>query len=146
MIVIGPSRILNLPSNDIPKDYDVKALHSRLRENLLASNTEGYKGVGLSAVQIGEHLNAFIVKDDESDETRIYINPVVLSHSKKVFRSKEGCLSFPGLEKEVLRWFTFTLRYYDDNWEEHTETRYGLDSIVQQHEIMHLNGETIYDL
>jgi peptide deformylase len=52
-------------------------------------------------------------------------------------------LSVPGLSERVKRSLSVTIRYFDENWQEHTETYTGFPARAIQHEYDHLLG-TVY--
>lgn len=53
---------------------------------------------------------------------------------------EEGCLSIPGIRKNITRAATITLQYRDEHFEEQTIEFSGLFARVLQHEIDHLQG------
>ena len=59
--------------------------------------------------------------------------------------SNEGCLSVPGIHEDVLRKKTIKIRYFDENWVEHTKTFTGIVARVIQHEYDHLEGKVFTD-
>jgi peptide deformylase len=52
----------------------------------------------------------------------------------------EGCLSIPEVREEVSRQPKITIRYFDENFVEHTETYEGFAARVIQHEYDHTEG------
>ena len=98
-------------------------------------------GVGLAANQIGYNKRIAIIKT-RIDEDIVLVNPEIISVSKKTVKSVEGCLSFPGVEVTTKRHRTITLRRQPGFIE---ETFTGFDAIVIQHELSHLNGDTMWD-
>jgi peptide deformylase len=99
-----------------------------------------YNGIGLAAPQVGI-LKRIIVVDFEPF---ILINPLVVIASGKQKR-KEGCLSFPGLFLDIERHHTVHILCNNLKGEVHRFDASGLQAVVLQHEIDHLNGKLFID-
>jgi len=54
-------------------------------------------------------------------------------------------LSFPGCHKSTVRFSRVKVRYFDENLEERTVVVEGLEAVIFQHEIDHLNGVLFKD-
>lgn len=110
-------------------------------------------GVGLAAPQIGRSLRLFIIDaspaaDEEpelKDFKKIFINPVILNKQGTPWEMEEGCLSLPNIRENVTREEQVTIRYFDENWNEHTETYGGFAARVILHEYDHLEGKMFID-
>ena len=106
---------------------------------------ENENGIGLAANQIGIKKRVCILRvpDSETDETYgvNLINPVITSLKKPIKFPNEGCLSFPGIKTETLRYLEVTV---SDLLEPEGRTFHGLMAICAQHEIDHTNGKTMY--
>ena len=78
-------------------------------------------------------------------EQHTLINPEILEFKgeKKFFN--EGCLSVPDIHEDVLRPESVVVRYYDEDWVEHTDEATGLYARVVQHEVDHLDGKVFTD-
>jgi peptide deformylase len=77
---------------------------------------------------------------------KVFINPEKVEEVGKKWSFEEGCLSIPDLREEVRRPDTITLKYLDENLEEHTETFTGMKARIVQHEYDHLEGVLFTDL
>jgi len=80
--------------------------------------------------------------------TDIFINPEfsIGPEAERIIWG-ESCLSYPGVQFEILRWSHVELSYYDPREKE--DKKYfleGLPAIIAQHEITHLNGENEEEL
>lgn len=115
------------------------------------------KGVGLAATQVGLDKRLFILLDEERQKVKVFVNPEVVSASKKTLaqaykkkadRWLEGCLSIPKLWGFVNRPYEIKLKYQIPK---KLDTGYWiLDTVAEelsdmraaytQHEIDHLNG------
>jgi peptide deformylase len=110
-------------------------------------------GVGLAAPQIGLSIRMFIVDatpvaDEEpelKDFKKVFINPQVIETDGEPWEMEEGCLSLPNIREIVSRDEQVTLRYFDENWVEKTETYNGYAARVILHEYDHLEGKMFID-
>ncbi len=98
-----------------------------------------YNGIGLAAPQVGINKRFFIYGDKSNME--LIINPEFTgkdTNNQTVI--VEGCLSFPGIQVDVERPDTVTMKYKDINWSDVTVTAGGVNARVWQHEADHLDG------
>lgn len=96
------------------------------------------KGLGLSAVQIGIAKNVGIIR---IEKTKInLINPKVIAKTGRFKYKQEGCLSFPGLRIDTVRYLNIII---DNNGK--VEEYRGLPAIAIQHELDHFQGKLIVD-
>jgi len=95
-------------------------------------------GVGLSAIQIGIPKKVSIIR---LEGLRLdLINPEIIEKDGRFKKKKEGCLSFPSLYVNTIRYNTVTII---NNGK--TETYYDIIAVCLQHEIDHMRGITILD-
>ena len=107
----------------------------------LTENMFHYKGVGLSANQIGINERAFVMMIDiESEETITCFNPKIIKESKKLISYEEGCLSYPGLQLNISRPSTIIVKYEDEGKELHKIKLEGCIARIFQHEYDHMEG------
>jgi peptide deformylase len=111
--------------------------------NILIEMLVKYKGLGLSANQIGLRKRCFIA--GTADGYVAYFNPEITWSSEETELKEEGCLSYPGLFVKVRRPTSINVIYYDYNGELHSKCFEGLTARVVQHEVDHLNGITFQD-
>lgn len=100
-------------------------------------------GVGLAAPQLGVAQRVIVI--DTPDLAIALVNPVIAGHRGAV-TSTEGCLSCPGLEVPVMRHREVHVRGYDLSGGQVVISLRGLEAVVAQHEIDHLNGKLIATL
>jgi peptide deformylase len=132
---------------DYPKLDD---LISNMWETMYKAN-----GVGLAAPQIGLPIRVFLVDtspfadDDELDAEeqrelegfkKVFINAQIREEVGEEWAFNEGCLSIPDIREDVKRKETITITYFDENFNEKTETYGGLLARVIQHEYDHIEG------
>ena len=110
-------------------------------------------GVGLAAPQVGLSIRMFVIDAssgaDEEPELegfkKIFINPEIIETTGDEWTMNEGCLSLPEIREDVDRPDEVTIKYFDENFEEHTETYKGFAGRVIQHEYDHLEGILFVD-
>ena len=138
------------------KSWDKKTQKQVEQMIEILKKTTDPKGVGLAATQVGLDKRLFILLDDSSQKTKIFVNPKISLASKKmlssVYKKKkdrwlEGCLSIPKIWGFVDRHFSITLEYQTPSLElgawnlKHCEEIYSdVFSAYVQHEIDHLDG------
>ena len=114
------------------------------------------KGVGLAAPQIGLNMRMFVVdgrpfnegEDMEErdkdpsliDFKKVFINAEILEEDGDDWAFEEGCLSIPDVREDIYRPEYVTIRYFDADWNEHTEEYEGLAARIIQHEYDHIDG------
>ena len=143
--------VLRKTGEDIDKDYpDLSQLISNMWETMYKAN-----GVGLAAPQIGRAIRLFVIdagpfsededlpeaeREELKDFKQVFINAQMIEEEGNKWSFNEGCLSIPDIREDVSRKKTITIRYMDENFQEHTETYGGLLARVIQHEYDHIEG------
>ena len=102
------------------------------------------KGIGLSAVQVGQLLRLFITHVPH-DKPRIFINPEISGTSLEMVEYEEGCLSIPGINADVVRPASVKLHAWTDTGKPFVLEAQGLLARTIQHELDHLNGKLFID-
>lgn len=130
-------------------------------------------GVGLAAPQVGEDVRLFIVSDEAEEIDRlkaekhdrkdnksmedakpypirewrydVFINPQVISKSRKKLDGSEGCLSVPGVFGNIKRREKITMQALDENGKKFTRGASRFFARVMQHELDHLEGMLFID-
>jgi peptide deformylase len=116
-------------------------------EQLLAE-VQDHKALGLSAIQIGIPKRVFICwhqNDKGVGAWYCYVNPRIISQEPTIEHGTEGCLSFPGFELRVPRFTQITIASESLTPDYDTFVLYGLDAVVFQHELDHLDGVLFFD-
>ena len=150
-IVAYGDPVLRKVTVDIDKSYDVKKLSEDMFETMYNA-----KGVGLAAPQIGLNVRMFVVdgrpfnegedmKERDKDPSlidfkKIFINAEILEEDGDDWAFEEGCLSIPDVREDIYRPEYVTIRYFDVDWNEHTEEYEGLAARIIQHEYDHIDG------
>ena len=126
----------------------IAALVQDLKDTLVRAD-----GCGLAAPQIGVSRQVVIVDGDVVSETypylkgffRTLINPEILEESDEKVTYSEGCLSIPGIYCDIVRPKSMTVRYYNEQLEQVTETFDNFACRMIQHEMSHLEGDLFTD-
>lgn len=101
------------------------------------------KAVGIAAPQVGRNLRLFVTNCYGTSEA--YINPVLTFRSEEMELGEEGCLSLPGIFRQVPRHVTIEIEYTDKFKRFCRKKISGFEARVIQHEIDHLDGILITD-
>jgi len=100
------------------------------------------KGIGLSANQLGVMKRIIVVAVPGTKPVTI-INPKVTPRNGGTFKSKEGCLSYPGKIAFIKRHKRVLIEGFDLDWKPIKMKLVGLQSVCAQHEYDHLSGKAI---
>ncbi len=139
--IVTDIRILNQISEEIPIQgiepepcEEILMVVEALEESL--ATTEGY---GLTAIQIGIPVRVAIVR---VGKTKLDLfNPKIIKKADRFKFVGEKCLSLPGFTIDTARYNYIVL----ENGNGKKYALEGLEAIVVQHEIAHMNGKTILD-
>ena len=111
-------------------------------------------GVGLAAPQVGMSIRLFVVdtvklqekrKTDFKGIKKVFINPTILEETGEEWKYEEGCLSIPGIREDVFREPVVKIHYFDEHFNEFTETFDDINARVIQHEYDHIEGVLFTD-
>jgi peptide deformylase len=108
-------------------------------------------GVGLAAPQVGESSRLIVVEygDEENDEIppKLYVmvNPEITRSSPETVLGTEGCLSVPGIQGDVERLESITVKGLNRHGHPMTVKAKGWLARIFQHEIDHLDGILFVD-
>jgi peptide deformylase len=119
-------------------------------------------GIGLAAQQVGLPMQLCVIDLRLTDTPfswvldgasppldlvmpMILVNPVIEAEPKPTTTYEEGCLSFPGINGDVVRPDRITVRFQDVRGHAHEMKCTGLLSRCVQHEVDHLGGVLFID-
>ena len=146
-IVAYGDPILKKKGEDIEQgSEEVKTLAADMFETMHKAS-----GVGLAAPQVGKSLRIFVIdaspmEDEKYKEFKsAFINPQILEEDGEPWAYEEGCLSIPGIREDVERHEKLKIRYFDENWQEHTQVFDGILARIIQHEYDHIEGVLFTD-
>jgi peptide deformylase len=117
--------------------------------NQMIVTMDSYGAVGLAANQTGDPRRVCVTRfrNYRNGLSCIWVNPRIVHRHHQV-NGKEGCLSFPGMELEVIRSGAITVEYQDMRGTHLTETLVATETfmtVILQHEIDHLDGRVFID-
>ena len=151
-VKIWPDKVLGFKGVDLTK----KQIQSKIFRDLAGAMIRSmyhYQGIGLAAPQAGVNNNVFVM-DAHWNVTgkrkpEIFINPKIKKVGGKVIsvdHPGEGCLSFPyGVRKCISRFDTVALEWTDIHGKKQKRTFKGMEAMVVQHEMDHLEGKLFID-
>ena len=131
---------------EVTKEDNIKEIIQKLKDTL-----ESRGGLGITANQIGiqkkiSYIKIPKMKDKQLEYTEmILINAKVIEKKNPIKVQGEGCISFPGITIDTLRYVYCTCTFLDENLKETTGLMQGLESLVTQHECDHQNSITFFE-
>lgn len=144
-IITTPNPLLGQVSKPATLDQPTKKLIEEMKTSL--SRTEGVKGVGLAAVQVGVLKNIFIAYSEKSKQVLTFVNPEIIWYSKiyshglpQKNNRLEGCLSVPNVWAIVSRPKAIKIRYQTETGNQQVRKFTGMTAAVIQHEYDHTRG------
>ena len=118
------------------EDLDRHEMSRILKENMFH-----YKGIGLSANQIGISERVFVMMlNIETEETITCFNPRIIKSYEDDVWYEEGCLSFPDEIINIQISNRIFVKYEDEDKKNHKIKLDGLSARVFLHEFDHLEG------
>jgi peptide deformylase len=104
------------------------------------------RGIGLAAPQVDIARRIVIIDTQERGVPPLaLINPVIKESSRDTEPYEEGCLSVPGIMRDVIRPTMIHVAAVSLDGEEFEFEAGGLTARVIQHEVDHLNGILFVD-
>jgi peptide deformylase len=136
-IVRYPDPRLAIPARPVTEfDSALRELASDLLETMHAA-----PGIGITAPHIGVSLRVVVLELDANEGARTYVNPEIEWASSETISHREGSVSMPGVNDEVMRHARVRISYQDVDGHMLTEESDGLRAVCHQHEIDQLNGQ-----
>ncbi len=113
-------------------------------ENMIETMREA-DGVGLAAPQVGVSKRILVVSPSgKKGEALVIVNPVLREGNGSEI-AQEGCLSFPGLYADIVRFKKIRLEFQDRAGKPRDLELRDFFARVVQHELDHLNGVLMID-
>ena len=139
-----PHKALRSPCGPILTiDAGVHALAADLMETMYAA-----PGRGLAAPQVGELRRMFVMDatwKTGAPDPRVLINPEITQASDEEATHEEGCLSIPGVLAPVTRPARVGLVWTGLDGVDHRAEFDGVEAVIVQHELDHLDGIVTFD-
>lgn len=158
-IVAYGNPVLRKVAKEIDENYpDLKKLLEDMWETMYASN-----GVGLAAPQINRDIRLFVIDSEQiftnmDEEERsehkyaddpgvkqVFINAHIVEEHGDDWTYNEGCLSIPKIREDINRAEEVTLKFLDENFQEHKKTFSGITGRIILHEYDHIDGKLFID-
>lgn len=135
-----PDSILRKRAKEISEfNDDLKKLADQMSEAMYNDD-----GIGLAGPQVSTSLRIIVVGQGRG-KYKAYINPEITYHSKDSAVGEEGCLSLPQIFGYVSRAKKIHVKYQDLEGNTIKEKVKGMDAVVIQHEVDHLDGILFID-
>ena len=96
--------------------------------------------IGLAANMIGESVRILAVLD--GSRVRVLVNPEIIKHSARRYKTEERCLSLEGV-RPTERYESIEVRYRDEAFRKQRGKFSGLVAEAIQHEMDHFEGKLI---
>ncbi|MDX9724712.1 MAG: peptide deformylase [Myxococcota bacterium] len=144
-IVLYPDEPLTKVAAPVERfDEELRQLVNDMVETMYAND-----GLGLAAPQVGVSRRIVVIdysdrEQDEEPKLLVMINPRI-EHAEGSIRWEEGCLSLPGLFREVQSHAVVDVVYQDVDGNPQRIHGEELLAVALQHEIDHLNGILFID-
>lgn len=142
-LVLYPDDRLRATAYDVNDPYEAVRIAQDLVDTMRAVGAHG-----LAAIQIGE-LARIIAVDRGEAGVHAYVNPRVVAAFGPLKKTREGCMSIPGVFGSVKRQRQITITAQRvSGGEVYPPTTFevsGFEAVVWQHEIDHLNGVLFTD-
>lgn len=133
-LILAPSPLLTTVCEPVEDGEDVSGIIRDMMHVLTNSKT----GVGLAAPQAGHLKRIILVSPNGFPE--VLVNPVIMSWRNIRDTREEGCLSYPGVLKEISRFKMVSVNCTIDG-DRSIRDFWGFTARIIQHEIDHLNGK-----
>ena len=136
-LIESDNPILKVPLSGVSEDCDRQKLQDDLIETM-----KGWKGLGLSANQVGIMERAFVMYINfEKREATGCFNPKITYYGEQEVFMDEGCLSYPGLWLKVKRPYNIFVEYENVKGELVEEPMKDMEARIFQHEMDHMEGK-----
>ena len=142
MIVHDPHPALRRKTKEVT-EFDTGSLRKLVRRMHVEMVRES--GVGLAAPQVGVNKSLFVAYLGLNKDLVVCVNPE-LDLGLETIVGKEGCLSLPGVWRNVRRATTCTLKAWNIEGKSFEMKLSGLAARIVQHEMDHLSGILITDI
>ena len=144
-IITAPNQLLKTVSTSTDINSKLMGIITEMKATL--TKTEGVKGVGLAAIQVGIPKRVFLAYSDKSKQLLTFINAEIIWSSKTLTQGLpqkgnhyEGCLSVPNVWAIVKRPKTIKIRYQTESGHLMIRKYEGMTAAIIQHEYDHTQG------
>lgn len=145
-IVTYPDDRLDTPCNKVEVfGHELVEVVQRMHATIKHKKSLGF---GLAANQVGIMLQIIVINTLSNNKKApgylgALINPEIIEYGDDIEMGNEGCLSFPDARYDVSRSGHVKVKFFDISGKEHVRKFSGLNAVVIQHEVDHINGITM---
>ncbi len=149
-IIKFPDNRLKIVSSEVIPEYEKEEELQSFIDDLIETMYNAPGGIGISAPQVGVHKRIIVVDARYHKKTTVSHGLVVLINPEIVYTEgsvivREGCMSIPDYTGNVERNNKIVVRGLDRYFKEIEIETEGMEAVVFQHEIDHLNGTLFID-
>lgn len=143
-LFLYPNKVLNDGSDEVGIDWARSKEFGDLLNDMVETMV-WFRGVGLSAIQVGIQDRAFVMRTKK--EILKIVDPFIESfQDTEPAEVEEGCLSVPGVYERVLRYPEVELSCLDiETGNRKHYLMEGVEAQCVQHEMEHLDGKMYTD-
>jgi len=116
----------------------------KIAEQMISTMFE-YRGIGLSANQVGLPLNLAVLHLENKSKIIVVANIIIKGYTKETDIQSEGCLSCPGVSIPIKRWLGVEIEAQNLKGEKVEYRFVDYDARILQHEWDHICGRMIID-
>jgi peptide deformylase len=149
-IIKFPDERLKIVSSEVSLDKENEVELQAFIDDLIETMYNAPGGIGISAPQVGVHKRIIVVdaryhkKTTVSHGLVVLINPIII-YGEGAVVVREGCMSIPDYTGNVERSYKLIVKGFDREFKEVEIETEGMEAVVFQHEIDHLNGILFVD-
>ena len=143
-ILTEPNKLLRKISKSVENVGDIER---KIMDDML-DTMYAAPGIGLAAIQIGVPKRIIVMdisRDENRNEPRYFVNPVIKNKNKEKVKYVEGCWSVPDQFAEIERPNSCEVEYLDYDGKKKLLKADGLLATCIQHEMDHLEGILFID-
>ena len=145
-----PDQRLKVVSKEVDLEKENEEEIVKFIDDLIETMYKFPGSIGISSPQVGVHKRIIVVDARPNKKTTVshglvvMINPVI-TFSEDLVVVREGCMSIPDYTGNVERCKRIVVKGIDRNFKEIEIETEGMEAVVFQHEIDHLNGILFID-
>jgi len=142
-VLTYPDKFLKQPTRPVEQiDEAIQSIIDKMTKTMYEA-----PGIGLAASQVGldQSIIIYDISSGEDHDLQVLINPEIISYEGSMLSEAEGCLSVPDFRADVKRAEKVMVKGLDRKGNPVSIEAEGMQAIVLQHEIDHLNGKLFID-
>lgn len=149
-VIKFPDERLKIISSEVDFEKDKEEFLQKFIDELVETMYSSPGGIGIASPQVGVHKRIIVVDARPNKKTTVNHGLVVLINPRiEYFEGniliREGCMSVPDYTGNVERAYRVLVKGFDRSFKEVEIETEGMEAVVFQHEIDHLNGILFID-